>query len=78
MIERITRVDANTLDYEVTFKDSTTWARPWTVHMRMPKTQGEIYEYACHEANYGLKSILTGARTEEREAAGKAPTSGSR
>jgi hypothetical protein len=78
MIERITRVDANTLDYEVTFKDPTTWTKPWTVQMRMPKTQGEIYEYACHEGNYGLKGILAGARAEEREAAGKVPTSGSR
>jgi hypothetical protein len=78
MIERMTRVDADTLDYEVTFKDPTTWTKPWTVQMRMPKTQGEIYEYACHEANYGLKGILAGARTEEKEAARRTPTSGSR
>lgn len=70
MVERITRVDADALDYEVTFTDPTTWTRPWTVQMRMPKTQGEIYEYACHEGNYGLRGILAGARAEEREAAG--------
>jgi hypothetical protein len=69
MVERITRVDADTLDYEVTFSDPTTWVRPWTVHMRMPKTHGAIYEYACHEGNVGLKGILAGGRQEEKEAA---------
>ena len=74
MVERIRRTDANTLDYRVTFSDPTTWTKPWTVAMPMPKTKGEIYEYACHEGNYGLKGILAGARIEEKEAAAKVRT----
>ena len=58
MIERISRVDANTLGYVVTFEDPTTWTQSWTVDLPMPKTQGEMYEYACHEGNYGLHGIL--------------------
>jgi hypothetical protein len=78
MVERISRVDANTLDYVVTFMDPKTWTKPWTVHLRMPQTQGEIYEYACHEGNIGLKGILAGAREEEKEAAKARTSSGSR
>jgi hypothetical protein len=77
MIERITRIDADTLNYEVTFEDPTTWTRPWTVQIPMPKTQGSMYEYACHEGNYGLKGILAGARAEEK-AAEEARRKGSR
>jgi hypothetical protein len=77
MVERFTRVDANTLGYDVTFSDPKTWTRPWTVQMRLPKTQGEMYEYACHEGNVGLRGILAGARQEEKEAAA-ARTTGSR
>jgi hypothetical protein len=77
MIERIRRIDADTLNYEVTFEDPTTWARPWTVQMPMPKTQGDMYEYACHEGNYGLMGILAGARAEEK-AAEEARRKGSR
>ena len=69
MVERIRRLDANTLDYTVTFSDSSTWTKPWTAQMPMPKTNGEIYEYACHEGNIGLRGILAGARQEEKEAA---------
>ena len=53
----------------MTFTDPTTWEKPWTVQMPMPKTNGEMYEYACHEGNIGLKGILAGARQEEKEAA---------
>lgn len=74
MVERIRRTDSNTLDYKVTFSDPATWTRPWTVDMPMPKTKGEIYEYACHEGNYGLRGILAGARMEEKEAAAKVRT----
>jgi hypothetical protein len=69
MVERIRRLDANTLDYTVTFSDPSTWTKPWTVQMPMPKTNGEIYEYACHEGNIGLRGILAGARQEEKETA---------
>ncbi len=66
MIERITRVAADVLKYEVTFDDPTTWTRPWSAENLWNKSQGEIYEYACHEGNYGMLGILRGARWEEK------------
>jgi hypothetical protein len=77
MIERIRRLDKNTLSYTVTFEDPTTWTRPWTVDLPMPMTKGTMYEYACHEGNYGLYGILAGARQQERDAEAAAK-SGSR
>jgi len=68
LIERFTRVDADTIDYRFTVEDPTTWTRPWTVAYPIVKTDGPIYEFACHEGNYGLRDILTGARYEERAA----------
>jgi len=68
LVERFTRVDADTLNYEYTITDPTTWTRPWTVQFPMSRTKGPLYEYACHEGNYGLMAILTGARAEERAA----------
>jgi hypothetical protein len=65
LVERFTRVDANTVDYRFTVEDSTTWPRPWTVAFPLVKTDGPLYEYACHEGNYGLVGILRGARAEE-------------
>ena len=66
MTERFRRVDADTLEYEVTFEDPTTWTRPWTASTRWSASQGRIYEYACHEGNYGMVGILNGARVQER------------
>ena len=66
VVERFTRVDADALEYRFTVDDPTTWTRPWTVAYPMIKTDGPIYEYACHEGNYGLRDILTGARAEEQ------------
>ncbi len=68
LVERFSRPDAGTLLYEVTFEDPTTWTREWTAALAMPKTDGLIYEYACHEGNYGMVNLLTGARVQEREA----------
>ena len=68
LVERFTRVDADTLSYEYTITDPTTWTRPWTVQFPMQKTKGPLYEYACHEGNYGLTAILSGARAEEAAA----------
>ncbi|MBI3491663.1 MAG: hypothetical protein HY047_07785 [Acidobacteria bacterium] len=67
VVERFTRIDADTLEYRFTVDDPSTWTRPWTVAYPMVKTIGQIYEYACHEGNYGLRDILSGARMEERE-----------
>jgi hypothetical protein len=68
LVERFTRVDADTIDYRFTVDDPTTWTKPWTVAYPIVKTEGPIYEFACHEGNYGLRDILTGARYEERVA----------
>ena len=66
LVERFTRVDADTIDYQYTVDDPTTYARPWTAAIPMRKIQGQIYEYACHERNYGLENILRGARAQEK------------
>ena len=68
LIERFSRPDADTLRYEVTFEDPTTWTGDWTAALDMPKTDGLMYEYACHERNYGMENLLKGARALEREA----------
>ena len=75
--ERFTRVAPDAMRYEMTMSDPATWARPWTVHMPMPKTQGSMYEYACHEGNYGMFGILSGARADEKKAAEEAARKGS-
>jgi hypothetical protein len=67
MIERFTRVGEHGLKYEVTFDDPSTWTRPWTVENLWVTSQGAIYEYACHEGNYGIVGILRGARAEEKK-----------
>ena len=71
LTERFTRVDADTIDYRFTVDEPTTWTRPWTVAVPLTRTDDLIYEYACHEANYGLEGVLSGARAQEREAAKK-------
>jgi hypothetical protein len=73
MIERITRVDAKNLRREITFDDPKTWTKPWTVLIEMGRADDDrhmIFDSACHEGNYGLTSILVGARKDD-EAAGK-------
>ena len=77
LVERISRVDADTLLYEFTVEDPTTWASPWTAQVPMKKTEGPIFEYACHEGNLGLYNILVVARAEEK-AATEATNPGSR
>ena len=69
LVERFTRVSADTLLYEAAVDDPTTWTRPWTFALPMTKNQEPIYEYACHEGNYGLYNILAGARAAETVAA---------
>ena len=68
LVERFTRVDADTLLYEVTVDDPTTWTRPWTYAVPMMKNSEPIYEYACYEGNYAMEVILAGARAKERAA----------
>lgn len=69
LVERFTRVDAETLIYEFTVEDSATWTRPWTVEVPMAKSEDTLWEFACHEGNYGMDGILAGHRAEERDAA---------
>ncbi len=71
LIERFTRTDADTLIYEFTLDDPTAFAAPWTARWPMAKTTAQIYEYACHEGNYGLRNMLTSARFAEKEATRK-------
>ncbi len=65
VIERFTRVGPETLEYEITIEDPSTWTDSWTAMIPLKKTQDAIYEYACHEGNYGLAGILAGARAQE-------------
>jgi hypothetical protein len=67
--ERFTRVAADQILYRFTVEDPSTWARPWTAEMPMAKTDGPIFEFACHESNYGIANILAGAREDEKRAA---------
>jgi len=69
LTERFKRVDADNLLYTFTVDDPSTWTRPWTAEVPMVKAEGQIYEYACHEGNYGMSGILSGARAVERKAA---------
>jgi hypothetical protein len=69
LVERLTRVDADTLLYEFTVEDPKTWTRPWTVAVPMRRVDAPMYEYACHEGNYALRNILSGARALEKEQA---------
>jgi hypothetical protein len=66
LVERFTRIDADTIEYRFTVEDPTTWTRPWTVTFPLVKSEGPIFEYACHEGNYGLQNILKNARAEEK------------
>jgi hypothetical protein len=73
MTERFIPLAAHVLEWRVTFDDPHTWTRPWTFAMILKQaTHGEqLFEYACHEGNYGLKNILTGARSADRSGSAK-------
>ena len=71
LVVRLTRVDADTLEYRLTVTDPETWSSPWTASVPMQRTDVPMYEYACHEGNYGLYNILAGARIEELAATAK-------
>ena len=70
LVERFTRLTANTLEYSVTLTDPTMWTAPWTVKQELslqPDTENRIYyEPRCHEGNYGLPALLIGARVDEK------------
>ncbi len=68
LTERFTRTGADTMMYEFTVDDPETFTRPWTARIPMTKVPGPLFEYACHEGNYGLAGSLAGARAEEAAA----------
>jgi hypothetical protein len=73
LIERFTRVSDKIINYSATIDDPKTWTKPWTVAFPLRRDDGfTVYEYACHEGNYGLLDILSGARADEAAAAAKA------
>ena len=67
LIERFTRIDADTLLYDFQVNDATSFTKPWRVELPMKATDERIFEYACHEGNEALVGILRGARFEERQ-----------
>ena len=73
LVERFTRVSPETLLYQATVEDPTTWTRPWTYEVPMMKNSEPLYEYACHEGNYGLHNILVGRATTDRQAEADTP-----
>ena len=78
LVERFTRLDANTIEYAVVIEDATAWTKPWTVKQELVRQDEQAnriyYEPRCHEGNYGLPTMLLGTRVEERAfAQGKGP-----
>ena len=72
VVERFTRTDADTILYRFTIDDPTAFTKPWTGEIAMSKAPGIIYEYACHEGNYSLATMLAAARAEDKAAAEQA------
>jgi hypothetical protein len=68
LIERFTRTGESSIDYEVTFVDPDSWTAPWTaaVDLKARPDDAGVYEYACHEGNYGLSNMLAASRYLER------------
>ena len=69
VVERFTRVDEDTILYEFTVADPATWDRSWTAELPMLRSEGPLFEYTCHEGNYGMENTLRGARRTDRMAA---------
>jgi hypothetical protein len=71
LVERIRRIDENNLDWQWTLDDPSVLVEPWTGSLPLTSTEGPLFEYACHEGNYGLYNILAGARAEDARARSK-------
>ncbi len=67
VVERFTRTGEGTLDYEFTVTDPKIWTRAWSGSLPMTRSVGPMFEYACHEGNYGLTNMLAGSRAQEAE-----------
>jgi hypothetical protein len=78
LVERFTPLGPDTLEWSVTLDDAHTWARPWSFTMHLTHDESQpLFEYACHEGNYGLQNILSAARAEEAAAKAAAANGGS-
>jgi hypothetical protein len=73
VVERFTRTSADTLRYQFTIDDPTAFTKPWSGEIAMSRSSAPIYEYACHEGNYSLESMLAAARAQEKAESGQAP-----
>ena len=71
VVERFTRTAEDTITYQFTVNDPTTWDKPWTAEIPWVKNDALVFEYACQEGNYGMANVLSGARATEKEAAEK-------
>jgi hypothetical protein len=71
VVEHFTRIGPDTLKYEVTINDPGTWTKPWSLMIPLSRADHPMWEYGCHEGNYGMAGILAGARAEERAAASR-------
>jgi hypothetical protein len=67
--ERFTRTSPNSILYRATIDDPTVYTQPWTMEVSFEKSEGPLFEYACHEGNYGLAGVLAGERAQEKRAA---------
>jgi hypothetical protein len=71
LVERFTRTDVNTMQYEFTVNDPSAFAKPWTAQIPFSTAEGPIFEYACNEGNYAMTDILAGARSQEPKGASR-------
>ena len=69
VVERFTRIDAETIRYEFTVEDPNSWTESWSAELPLMRQDGPLYEYACHAGNYDIRYILEVARNVEKAAA---------
>ena len=73
LVERFRRLDSDTVMYEFTVEDDNNFTRPWTATMPLRRTDGPLFEYACHEGNIGMEGIMAGARQKNTQAVTELP-----
>jgi hypothetical protein len=78
LTERYTRVSKDFINWELTVDDPATWTKPWTLMIRLKRSDDQLYEYACHEGNHSMIGMLAGARAKEAKEAAAASRTGSR
>ena len=69
IIERFTRTSPDSIIYRATIDDPTVYTKPWTMEVSLEKSEGPVFEFACHEGNRGLAGVLAGERAQEKRAA---------